>query len=120
MVAKTLSRLKDHKETVEKLNAGKFTLKGMFKSQTGKATETQNILVLIAQDEKDLANYEIIKNFLTVYLFDIAIPGYKYSKIKNYVKAMTGFSHEEITNAQEQLQCWSEFLNMIKSHNFQL
>jgi len=42
--AKAINRVKDDKDTVDKLNTGKFTFKGLFKSQTGKASETQNIL----------------------------------------------------------------------------
>jgi hypothetical protein len=36
------------------MNQGKFTLKGLFKSQSGKATETQNISQTISQSEKDI------------------------------------------------------------------
>lgn len=59
------------------MNQGKFTLKGLFKSQSGKATETQNILQSISQSEKDIQNYEIIKNYLIIYIAEIAIPAYK-------------------------------------------
>lgn len=38
--SKAQSKVKDGKETVDKMNTGKFTFKGMFKSTTGKATET--------------------------------------------------------------------------------
>jgi hypothetical protein len=38
--SKAISKVKDNKETVDKMNTGKFTLKGLFKSQSGKATET--------------------------------------------------------------------------------
>ncbi len=38
--SKAQQKLKEDKETVDKMNLGKFTMKGLFKSQTGKATET--------------------------------------------------------------------------------
>jgi len=38
--SKALSSVKNNKETVDKMNQGKFTLKGLFKSQSGKAVET--------------------------------------------------------------------------------
>ena len=60
------------------MNTGKFTLKGIFKSSTSKATETQNILQMISQSEKDILNYDILKNFLVIYLAEIAIPRFKY------------------------------------------
>lgn len=83
--SKAITKVKDSKETVDKMNTGKFTLKGLFKSQSGKATETQNILSNISQTEKDIANYEVIKNFLIIYLAEIAIPAFKNQKVHNYV-----------------------------------
>ena len=38
--SRTISKVKDKKETVDKLNSGKFTIKGMFKSKDGKASQT--------------------------------------------------------------------------------
>ena len=45
---KAQQKLKEDKETVDKMNMGKFTMKGLFKSQSGKANETQNILQVIS------------------------------------------------------------------------
>jgi hypothetical protein len=42
--ARTVSKVKDKKETVDKMSSGKFTLKGMFKSKDGKASSTQHII----------------------------------------------------------------------------
>ena len=38
--SKAVQKVKDSKETVDKMNTGKFTMRGLFKSQTDKATET--------------------------------------------------------------------------------
>jgi hypothetical protein len=38
--SKAINKVKDNKETVDKMSTGKFTLKGLFRSQSGKATET--------------------------------------------------------------------------------
>jgi hypothetical protein len=40
MKARTVKRVRDDKETVDKMSTGKFTFNGLFKSQSGKATET--------------------------------------------------------------------------------
>ena len=42
--SKAISKVKNSKDTVDKMNTGKFTLTGLFKSSSGKASETQNIL----------------------------------------------------------------------------
>lgn len=78
---KAISKVKDDKDTVDKMSTGKFTFKGMFKSTTGKAAETQAILQAISQTEKDILNYEVIKNYLIVYLAEIAIPAFKHQKV---------------------------------------
>lgn len=54
MKGRAVKRVKDDKETVDKMSTGKFTFNGLFKSQSGKATETQNILQSISQGEKDI------------------------------------------------------------------
>jgi len=38
--SRTITKVKERKETVDKLSTGKFTFKGMFKSKDGKASET--------------------------------------------------------------------------------
>ena len=38
--SKAISKVRDNKDTVDKMNRGKLTFKGLFKSSTGKATET--------------------------------------------------------------------------------
>jgi hypothetical protein len=47
------------------------------------------MLAAIAQMEKDIINYDIIKNFLTIYLAEIAIPYFKNHKMKVYLNAIT-------------------------------
>lgn len=49
--SKAVMKLRDNKEVVDKMNHGRFTMKGLFRSQTAKATETQNILQTISQTE---------------------------------------------------------------------
>lgn len=83
--SKAISKVRDNKDTVDKMSTGKFTLKGLFRSQSGKATETQKTLQSISQTEKDIENYEIIKNYLIIYLAEIAIPAFKQQKVTNYI-----------------------------------
>jgi hypothetical protein len=112
--SKALSSVKNNKETVDKLNQGKFTIKGLFKSQSGKASETQNILQSISQSEKDIQNYEIIKNFLIIYIAEIAIPAFKAQRQGNYLKAMAAFCSQEVSNARTQSTTWTDFLEAVK------
>lgn len=72
----------------------------MFKTKDGKASQTQDILQSISQGEKDIQNYEIIKNYLLIYLAEIAVPAFKHQKMKNYIAAMQAFCGTEIQNSQ--------------------
>jgi len=112
--SRTITKVKDKKDTADKLSTGKFTIKGIFKSKDGKASETQSILQSISQGEKDIQNFDIIKNYLIIYLAEIAIPAFKYQKAQNYIKAMSAFCHQEISNSQLQQHCWSDFMESIK------
>ena len=115
MKFKTITQLKQNRDTVDKMNTGKFTFKAMFKSQSGKTAETQNILSSISQEEKDIQNYDTIRQYLLVYLKEIAIPAFKNSKMNNYKRAMRLFSKWEIRNARRQQECWREFLGMLRA-----
>ena len=37
---KAITKVRDNKEVVDKMNHGRFTIKGLFRSQTSKANET--------------------------------------------------------------------------------
>ncbi|CDW87379.1 px domain containing protein [Stylonychia lemnae] len=119
MRTRAISKLRDDKDTADKLGSGKFTFKGLFKSQTGKATETQNILQTIAQTEQDIQNYQVIKDYLLIYLHDIAIPAFKHQKMQNYVKAMILFCDSEINNSNMQVATWQDFKEAIKKVKFE-
>lgn len=99
---------------------GKFTFKGLFKNADGKANEVQVMMTQIVNIEKDIRNYELIRDHLIVYLATIAIPSFKEHKFGTYLKAMRSFCTEEVENARSKLSCWSEFLgviNQIESSN---
>ena len=106
----SLVRVRSNKDTVDKMNTGKFTLKGLFKSQTAKASDTQTILEKISQSEKDIVNYEVIKTFLIIYLAEVAIPWFKDHKTQHYLRAMTIFCEQQLTNSAIYQDLWCDFL----------
>jgi len=81
------------------MSQGRFTFKGLFKSKDGKTEAAQQILQNISQLERDIQNYDIIKNYLLIYLHDIAIPAFQNQKMKNYVNAMISFCNQELENS---------------------
>ena len=110
---RALQKIRSRKETIDKMNQGKFTFKGLFKSTGEKASQVQSMLNQISDLEKDVKNYEIIRNFLIIYLAEVAIPQFKEKKFGSYITAMSSFCTQEVDNAKSQLACWSEFLNVI-------
>jgi hypothetical protein len=113
--ANTLKKLADERDTLEKLNANKFTFKTIFKSKTAKDKTTLQLVANIAQRERDIKNWDEIKRFLVVYIAEIAIPDYKKRKMQNYLGAMQSFSKEELENAQRQQNCWKEFYDLTRA-----
>jgi hypothetical protein len=94
-----IRKLAEERELVEKLGQNKFTLKTMFKTKSGKLKKQATILEKIAQRERDIENWDVIKRMLIVYLAEQAIPEYRQRKMRAYVEAMQGFSKAELVNA---------------------
>lgn len=67
----------------------------------------------IAELEKDVKNYEIIRNYLIIYLAEVAIPAFKDNKFTNYLTAMESFCSQEIENSKHSSACWTDFLDVI-------
>jgi hypothetical protein len=74
---KAQSKIREKKETIDKINSGKFTFAGMFKSAGEKAQKVQTLMREISEHENDIKNYEIIRNYQIVYLAEIALPAFK-------------------------------------------
>ncbi|TNV81241.1 hypothetical protein FGO68_gene10278 [Halteria grandinella] len=109
----TIAKIQKKKETIEKLNTGKFTFKGLFKNAGEKANEIQLMLSQITQLEQDVYNYQFIRAHLIVYLSLIAIPWFKERKSGTYVSSMRNFCRQEVKNNQASLKCWGDFLTVI-------
>lgn len=110
MKLRTEQKVRSDKNKSAKLAAGGTTLSTIFKGSSGKAAESQKILDTIQQEEKDIVNYEVLKNFLIVYCHEVAIPSFKENTMVSYLECMHKFSHEEVNNAKKNEGCWSEFL----------
>lgn len=64
-------------ETINKLNANKFTLGSMFKNEAGKKEEAIAKETVRSELQKDVRLYDVLKTYLTIYLATVAIPAYK-------------------------------------------
>ena len=84
----TIKKLAEERELCEKLNQKKFSIKTFLKSESGKEKKKMEVLANIQQRERDIANWDEIKRFLTVYLAEIAIPDFKRRKMFKYIYAM--------------------------------
>ena len=45
--SKAITKIRDRKETIDKMNTGKFTLKGLFKNNSEKANSVQTMMTQI-------------------------------------------------------------------------
>ena len=45
--SKAITKIRDRKETIDKMNTGKFTFKGLFKSNSEKANSVQSMMTQI-------------------------------------------------------------------------
>ena len=70
------------------------------------------IVARIAQTERDITNWDLIKKMLIVYLAEIAIPEFRNSKNMKYITAMQKFAFDELENSKRQKECWNDFGRM--------
>ena len=103
---------KDNEKNM-KLSMGKFVAEGgIFKSQASKDKLKDKIVARIAQTERDITNWDLIKKMLIVYLAEIAIPEFRNSKNLKYITAMQKFAFDELENSKRQRECWNDFGRM--------
>lgn len=114
---KALTDCSEAQDTIDKLNAGKFTFGSVFKSESAKKESAITKAALKLQLEEDIINYDILKRFLSIYFATIAIPDIKSTKVKNYVQAMAKMCGDEVSNASSLTECWSNFQDLIVQLN---
>jgi len=73
---KAIEQIKDTEETIQRLNAGKFTFGGMLKSDKEKKESIILKEQLIVELKADVDNYDVIHRILIIYLSTVAIPSY--------------------------------------------
>ena len=99
---------------MDKLTAGKKTLKSIFKS---KSKIESNILTLQAGIEiadQEIVDFKKLVTFLTIYHGQIAIPKFKHAKAKMYLKALNNFCVKEISNAHLTATLYHSLLDLGK------
>ena len=56
----------------------------------------------------------MIKKFLSIYLYERAIPHFKKKKNIKYIGAMQSFTVDELKNSKASQNCWDEFYEHTK------
>jgi hypothetical protein len=98
-------RISDMSE-LDKRKAGKTTLKSVFKGSKGKEKDLLNIENNIKAAELEIEDYKKLVAFLTLYMFDHAIKGFKKNKGNAYLQMMNGFCVKEISNSHSSATMW--------------
>lgn len=104
-------------ETINKLQANKFTFGSFFKNEAGKKEDAISKETVKAELIKDVKLFDILKKYLTIYLATVAIPAYKKQRIEAYVRAMGRMADAEVRNAENTYDCWNNFQKTILSYN---
>ena len=99
---------------VDELNAGKFKVKGMFKSGNEKKELASRKGLSRAEKQRDLESYDALITFLTVYMGTLAIPAFKQQRVDAYLRAMINMSSQEVGNASHALEYWAHFQETIQ------
>jgi DNA repair exonuclease SbcCD ATPase subunit len=104
------SKKKANIEELNKLNAGKKTLKSIFKSASGKQTKITELTAMIAQLEKDIEEMDKLVKMVEVHLGEAVVPKFKEVQMKHYYKICQSFACMEIDDSNKTAVFWASFL----------
>lgn len=115
--AKLDSKRKADTEELNKLNAGKKTLKTLFKSKSGTQTKITTLSASITQLDKDIEEMDKLVKMIEVHLGESVIPHFKETQMNYYYKICQEFAIMEIDDSNRTAKYWASFLenNNIKT-----
>mmetsp|Transcript_41434 Transcript_41434/g.47777 ORF Transcript_41434/g.47777 Transcript_41434/m.47777 type:complete len:137 (+) Transcript_41434:1018-1428(+) len=104
------SKKKADTEELNKLNAGKKTLKTLFKSSSGKQAKITVLSSSISQAEKDIEEFDKVLKMIEVHLGESVIPTFKDTQMKAYYKICQNIACLEIEDSNKIAKFWAGFL----------
>jgi chemotaxis protein histidine kinase CheA len=107
MLKKTEKKKANTEADLDNVNAGKKTIRTIFKDEKD-STRMQTTIEVTA---KELDNLETLISIITIYLGEKIIPQFKKDKLKIYHKLMQQFTVIEINNAHQTASFWSNVLS---------
>lgn len=110
----TEQKKKDDGKELEKMQNKKTTLKSVFKSSNQKQSTMLNLQAGIEIADQEIADFKKLITFLTIYHGQVAIPKFKVSKGKLYLKAVNNFCVKEISNAHLSATLYHSLLDVGK------
>lgn len=109
-MGKLNAKKKTETEELNKLEAGKKTIKTLFKSVSSKQTKITALTTSISQLEKDFEEVGKLVKMIEVHLGETVIPSFKESQAAAYYKICQAFACQEIDDSNKVATFWSEFL----------
>lgn len=110
-----MSKKRSDQAELDKLNAGKKSVKNFFKSKSSKENTIVNLQANIELANKDLEDYSKLINFLTIYHGQIAIPKFKSGKANQYYRMLNFFAVKEISNSHLSATLWHSLLEVCSN-----
>ena len=104
---KTESKKANTEADLDNVNAGKKTMRTIFKDEK----DSSKLQTTIEVTAKELDNLEVLISLITIYLGEKIIPQFKKDKLKIYLKLMQQFTVIEINNAHQTASFWSNVLS---------
>jgi hypothetical protein len=107
MLKKTETKKANTEADLDNVNAGKKTIRTIFKDEKDQGKLQTNIEIAA----KEMDNLETLISIITIYLGEKIIPTFKKEKLKIYHKLMQQFTVIEINNAHQTASFWSNVLS---------
>jgi len=112
-----MQRKTNKNKELEKLKAGKGTLKTLFKSKDGIVNSITNLTREIAGIEREIECYDVYLKTLTLQINHAAIPYFKKDKVSLYNDLVNTYSQQNINNSQLISQCFAKIMELNQMNN---
>lgn len=103
------NKKKSEQNELDGLNAGKKTLKNIFKSASSKQTRISVLSASIEKADEDILLYDQIVKMLDYNIAQNIIPEFKKKQVSNYYQFLSFLAKREVNNSAAQTCFWKDY-----------
>lgn len=113
-VEKQITKVKENKadlnEELNNMQLGRKTLKSIWKTITGQAVTTDELMRRIEGCDKEIEDLQKLRDYLIQYIPQVVFPKFKRERGGLYFKFLVSFADSQATNSMKNVEIWTQIL----------